>query len=49
MRVKSNTMKGGTGPQGTKCGKVVQLINVLVSIMWLFLYDYKIKKINSAY
>ena len=28
MRVKSNTVKGGTGPQGTKCGKVLQLINV---------------------
>lgn len=28
MRVKSNTVKGGIGPQGTKCGKVLQLINV---------------------
>ena len=28
MRVKSNTLKGGTVLQGTKCGKVVQLINV---------------------
>ena len=44
MRVKSNTVKGGTVLQGTKCGKVVQLINVskyFVAIITL--------KINSAY